>query len=268
MDAFRRLWKGKSRRAVTSSVDVHHPSEPFYHEKQVRQLCALHSLNSLFGGPVFTKAMLDQIDSWMLQQRLTTPGGVDREEKKSAQKSVFGFGNYDVNVIMLAVQARECEALWWNRKRDVSRLNLDHIVGFIVNMPARPRVLFFPMPFTRRHWFSIRACLTADLQRQYFNFDSKLDAPSRIGNDASMFSYLSEVIAGKDRELLVIVPHFAAETGSWLRSSANSSPRSLPHCSQRASNSSTSRSARARMGMASNTVPCTPSSALSDSPLD
>lgn len=35
--------------------------EVVYHEKQSRQLCALHSLNNLFQGPVFTKSDLDEI---------------------------------------------------------------------------------------------------------------------------------------------------------------------------------------------------------------
>lgn len=32
-----------------------------YHEKQVKELCALHALNNLFQEPFFTKAMLDNL---------------------------------------------------------------------------------------------------------------------------------------------------------------------------------------------------------------
>ena len=32
-----------------------------YHEKQIKELCALHALNNLFQESYFTKAMLDDI---------------------------------------------------------------------------------------------------------------------------------------------------------------------------------------------------------------
>lgn len=39
------------------------PSQKIYHEKQSRELCALHALNNLFQETAFTKSQLDGICS-------------------------------------------------------------------------------------------------------------------------------------------------------------------------------------------------------------
>ena len=80
-----------------------------YHEKQVRQMCALHVLNNLCqDGEAFTKADLDGIcadldpsSSWLF----------------NPHKSALGLGNYDVNVIMMALQKRGLKALWFDKRR-------------------------------------------------------------------------------------------------------------------------------------------------------
>lgn len=37
-------------------------------------------------------------------------------------RSVFGTGNYDVNVIMAALQSRELAAVWWDKRRWLRRI--------------------------------------------------------------------------------------------------------------------------------------------------
>lgn len=32
-------------------------------------------------------------------------------------RSFFGFGNWDVNVVMVAVQSKNCEAVWWDKRK-------------------------------------------------------------------------------------------------------------------------------------------------------
>ena len=80
-----------------------------YHERQVRQLCALHVLNGLFQGPRFTKADLDRIC-----QRLSPNTGW---WWPNPHKSALGLGNYDVNVVMAALQDEGYEAKWFDKRR-------------------------------------------------------------------------------------------------------------------------------------------------------
>lgn len=70
------------------------PTSSVYHEKQARQLCALHALNNLFqGDQSYTKSELDDICNNLTPNVWINP-----------HRSVLGLGNYDINVIMTALQ--------------------------------------------------------------------------------------------------------------------------------------------------------------------
>ncbi|CAK9299922.1 unnamed protein product [Gordionus sp. m RMFG-2023] len=78
-----------------------------YHEKQVKELCALHSLNNLMQKPnAFTKYEMD-----CLCQKIT-PGKV-----WNPHCSLLGLGNYDINVIMLALQNKGYECVWFDKRK-------------------------------------------------------------------------------------------------------------------------------------------------------
>ncbi|KAH7948736.1 hypothetical protein HPB49_001431 [Dermacentor silvarum] len=80
-----------------------------YHERQVKELCALHALNNLFqDGQAFTKGSLDDICHSLSPDHLVNP-----------HKSMLGLGNYDVNVIMSALQLRGYEAIWFDKRKCV-----------------------------------------------------------------------------------------------------------------------------------------------------
>lgn len=74
----------------------------------MKELCALHALNNLFQERGFSKQELDQIcyslspDVWI-----------------NPHKSLLGLGNYDINVIMAALQKRGREAVWFDKRRSV-----------------------------------------------------------------------------------------------------------------------------------------------------
>ncbi len=77
-----------------------------YHELQSCQLCALHVLNNLFQERLFSKKELDNICRRLAPNAWINP-----------HKSALGLGNYDVNVIMAALQDKELEAKWFDRRR-------------------------------------------------------------------------------------------------------------------------------------------------------
>lgn len=78
-----------------------------YHEKQVRELCALHALNNLFQcKDFFTKSELDEICNNLSPDNWINP-----------HKSMLGIGNYDINVIMKALQSKDCEAIWFDKRK-------------------------------------------------------------------------------------------------------------------------------------------------------
>ena len=81
-------------------------AETVYHERQVRQMCALHVLNNLFQAEAFSKGQLDTICKEL-----------DPESWFNPHKSALGLGNYDVNVIMMALQKTGYKAIWFDKRR-------------------------------------------------------------------------------------------------------------------------------------------------------
>ncbi|KAL7735143.1 hypothetical protein ACLKA6_008405 [Drosophila palustris] len=186
------------------------PTSSVYHEKQMRQLCALHALNNLFqGDQSYTKAELDDICNNLTPNVWINP-----------HRSVLGLGNYDINVIMTALQKRNCEAVWFDKRKDPSIINLDAIVGFILNIPSDYKFGIITLPLRRRHWIAVRR--VGDF---YYNLDSKLRQPESLGNEADMLQFLREQLSQEDqRELFLVLRRSTTEESSqrWLKESATS----------------------------------------------
>nr|XP_046207962.1 josephin-1-like isoform X2 [Oncorhynchus gorbuscha] len=123
------------------------PPPPIYHEKQRRELCALHALNNVFqDGAAFSRDTLQDIYQRLSPGTLVTPH----------KKSMLGNGNYDVNVIMAALQIRGYEAVWWDKRRDVGSIALSNVMGFILNVPSNLRWGPLRLPLKRQHWIGVR----------------------------------------------------------------------------------------------------------------
>lgn len=175
-------------------------SDVIYHEKQVKELCALHALNNLFQEKqAFTKRELDEICRSLTPDVWINP-----------HRSILGLGNYDVNVIMTALQRRGCEAFWFDKRKDPSCIQLDYVSGFILNVPSDYRLGFVPLPLRRRHWIAIR-----QVDGLYYNLDSKLDSPTLIGSDEELMVYLRHQLNNKQKELFIVVS--AQNHEKWLK---------------------------------------------------
>ena len=61
-----------------------------------------------------------------------------------------------------------------------------------------------------RHWYSIKK-----INNVYYNLDSKLKEPEKIGNDVELTSYLKSKLSEVKTELLLVVDKDVAETRSW-----------------------------------------------------
>ncbi|XP_022201567.2 josephin-1 [Nilaparvata lugens] len=172
-----------------------------YHEKQVKQLCALHALNNLFQQPcTFSKEELDTIcqdlspDCWI-----------------NPHRSALGLGNYDVNIIMAALQNKGFEAVWFDKRKDPMQLELNNVYGFIMNIPSNCRFKFVVLPFQRRHWIAIR-----QVNGCYYNLDSKLNLPQKIGTSTELVDFLREQIKCPEKELFIIVSNDSERRRLWL----------------------------------------------------
>ncbi|KAF7227148.1 josephin-2 isoform X2 [Nothobranchius furzeri] len=173
-----------------------------FHEKQRLELCAIHALNNVLQERVFTKETADDICKRLAPQCVVNP-----------HRSVLGTGNYDVNVIMAALQSRELAAVWWDKRRTIQSLCMSKVQGFILNVPSRVSLGIVSLPLRRRHWLAVR-----QVSGQYYNLDSKLKSPVCIGGEAELCTFLSEQLSQDVAEMLLVVQREVEEDGSWLNS--------------------------------------------------
>lgn len=171
-----------------------------YHEKQSRELCALHVLNNIFQAKdAFTQKELDKIcytlspDTWI-----------------NPHKSLLGFGNYDVNVVTAALHNKHCDIIWFDRRKDPNNIRLEKVFGFILNIPNDYKVGWLHLPFKRKHWIGLRL-----IHGYYYNLDSKLKQPERIGREQEFIGYLRCQLEHPDKQLLLVVDRSVAEAQSW-----------------------------------------------------
>ncbi|KAL0625368.1 Josephin-1 [Plecturocebus cupreus] len=230
-------WKGD--KAKSESLELPQAAPPqIYHEKQRRELCALHALNNVFqDSNAFTRDTLQEIfqsyvsapvlrdfaglssfqastpsysDSWVLavkqQAWRLSPNTMVTPHKKS----MLGNGNYDVNVIMAALQTKGYEAVWWDKRRDVGVIALTNVMGFIMNLPSSLCWGPLKLPLKRQHWICVR-----EVGGAYYNLDSKLKMPEWIGGESELRKFLKHHLRGKNCELLLVVPEEVEAHQSW-----------------------------------------------------
>ncbi len=69
--------------------------------------------------------------------------------------------------------------------RNLDELVLDSIFGFILNLPSNYKLLnLLPTPFKTKHWIALRKVQPTEKEEGegfYYNFDSNLKGPERIG---------------------------------------------------------------------------------------
>uniref|UniRef100_A0A087YGT0 Josephin-1 n=1 Tax=Poecilia formosa TaxID=48698 RepID=A0A087YGT0_POEFO len=195
---------GAAERRSKDPRDGTSPTTPaIYHEKQRRELCALHALNNVFqDGTAFSRDTLQEIYQRLSPSTMVTPH----------KKSMLGNGNYDVNVIMAALQTRGFEAVWWDKRRDVGSIELSNVEGFILNVPSNLRWGPLRLPLKRQHWIGVR-----EVGGVYYNLDSKLRNPQPIGSpdEHKLRKFLRQQLRGKNCELLLVVSEEVEVHQTW-----------------------------------------------------
>ena len=74
-------------------------------------------------------------------------------------------------------------------------------------------------PIRRKHWITIRR-----IGSHYYNLDSKLDSPERIGGADEVVRYLRQQVRSAEKELLLVVSTEVAQDGTWYQSEASTPP--------------------------------------------
>jgi len=171
-----------------------------YHERQSKELCALHALNNIFQArDAFSQRELDEIcynlspDTWI-----------------NPHKSLLGLGNYDINVVTAALNCKNCDIIWFDKRKDPSIIKLDKVIGFILNIPNDYTFGWLRLPFHRKHWIALKRIHAA-----FYNLDSKLKKPAMIGGEAEFLTFLRNEMDNSETQLLLVVDKEVAEGDKW-----------------------------------------------------
>lgn len=156
-----------------------------YHEKQRKQLCLLHTLNNLFQRREFEQQELDAICE-----------NLDGRRWLNQHRSWIGMGNYDANILLVALQNRGLVGRWFDRRMQTTRIDHDRIIAYIFNIPTTPIAI---LPFYKgRHWFPI-----VRIDNVYYNLDSKLPNPVQIDDFPA---FIERNLTDQNELLLVVNP--------------------------------------------------------------
>ncbi|PIN06494.1 putative protein, contains Josephin domain [Handroanthus impetiginosus] len=170
-----------------------------YHEKQRLQLCLLHSLNNLFQEKdAFTRANLNAIAAKL-----------DLEDPNKTTWTTFSVvfkphhnaltGNYDINVLIAALEERGKKVTWHDRRCGSSSIDLegqeDKLFGIVLNVPVRR----YGGLWRSRHWIALRR-----IDQVWYNLDSDISAPYPFKNTEEIREFLDGVISNGGEVLLVM----------------------------------------------------------------
>lgn len=175
-----------------------------YHERQSKELCALHALNNVFqSSDAFTQTDLDNICYTL---------SPDSSTWLNPHRSWLGLGNYDVNVLTAALHTKDCDVVWFDKRKDPHIINTSNVMGYILNVPNDFRLGWVMLPLKRKHWIALK-----ELKQEggFFNLDSKLKSPELIGDREDFFAFLLAELSDREKELFLVVRQGVSELDSW-----------------------------------------------------
>ncbi|KAA8543762.1 hypothetical protein F0562_022061 [Nyssa sinensis] len=170
-----------------------------YHERQRLQFCLLHSLNNLFQEKdTFTRENLNAIAEKLIfddpNKGTWTPLSAIFKPHHNALT-----GNYDINVLIAALEGKGKRVIWHDRRNGASSIDLDgpedKLMGIILNIPVRR----YGGLWKSRHWVSLRR-----IGGVWCNLDSDLAAPHPYKNTEEVRDFLDSIISGGAEVLLIM----------------------------------------------------------------
>lgn len=171
-----------------------------YHERQRLMRCGQHAINNLLGMASVTSSELDAI------ARELSEGGLGLAHRWPI------LGNYDINVILIALQRRGYEAEWWDRRKRQDELQATlcstaasaAIVGALLNVRSRPRLLGGLLPFGR-HWLALRpVAANGPPSQQWLDVDSDLEQPAVLEDVSALLAKVEQLLSEADGHLIVV----------------------------------------------------------------
>jgi josephin len=72
---------------------------------------------------------------------------------------------------MKAVQLSDHEAIWFDKRRPISIINLINVKGFILNVPSDYKIAgLISLPWERKHWIAVTKINERNSKLDFLNF--------------------------------------------------------------------------------------------------
>lgn len=109
-------------------------------------------------------------------------------------------GNYDINVLIAALEERGKRIIWHDRRYGASSIDLEglednKLFGIVLNVPVRR----YGGLWRSRHWIALRR-----VEKVWYNLDSDFFAPYPFKNTEEITEFLDGVISTGGEVLLVM----------------------------------------------------------------
>nr|VDD13915.1 unnamed protein product [Brassica oleracea] len=156
-----------------------------YHERQRLQFCLLHSLNNLFQDKdAFTREGLDSISEVLGTddpcQETWTPLSLLLKPHHNTLT-----GNYDVNVMIAALEGKGKSVEWHDKRYGAYSINLgaDTLMGIVLNVPVTRYVGL---------WRSRRWVVMRKINGVWYNLDCDLTVPQPFTSEDEVKGFLDQ----------------------------------------------------------------------------
>ncbi|RID62253.1 hypothetical protein BRARA_E01339 [Brassica rapa] len=168
-----------------------------YHERQRLQFCLLHSLNNLFQDKnAFTRESLNSIAEKLVaddpnKETWTTPLSFLLKPHHNTLT-----GNYDVNVMIAALEGKGKSVAWHDKRHGASSIDLgaDNLMGVVLNVPVKR----YGGLWRSRHWVVMRK-----INGVWYNLDSDLVVPRPFKEEDEVRGFLDQSLSLGSEVLLV-----------------------------------------------------------------
>ncbi|CAG8649297.1 15711_t:CDS:2 [Funneliformis mosseae] len=174
-----------------------------YHERQRLWFCGQHTLNNLFQDKVFTKEQLDNI-ALKLAESTSSASSTRKTYFINPHKSVFEVGNYDINVLEMALKEKGLEVQWFDVRKDIRtviQFTDATLFGLILNVPT---IRFYL--WKSYHWIAIKPFFKHDDEKsvEVFNLDSKLNNPEKFEDFEKVYKFLEYIVYHKNGNVFLV----------------------------------------------------------------
>ena len=112
-------------------------------------------------------------------------------------RSLLGVGNYDINVLITALQTHAYNTHWHDRRRPVASIRLPRLSALLINTTSH-RLLGL---YSTQHWYAVRPFAGGS---EWWNLNSQLRAPERLED---VVAHCEAVMKDERTQVLLVASH-------------------------------------------------------------